>query len=283
LGLFYFNFPRQLHVLLETEACLNIPAEKVPVKHASVSMKRTVLFLVITWVASAAHSTFAQNTASDTSFQTVAVANSLAAYEQSLNHNSILHNGGEYLEPARTNEAHPFFVSDDWVDGSVDYDGAHFDKVSLLYDITADKLITESIGSMPIVLIKEKVKGFTISDRKFIKLNPASFNHSIPLNGFYELMYNGKTQVIALHQKSNEETLVDRKIEKYFPEKNRYYILKNGIYNQVRGKASMLKLLADKKAELKKFARKGKYDFHRQLPGALSALAQQYDLLTERP
>src|SRR5687768_6744309 len=88
---------------------------------------------------------FAQQTpAYDTTFLQEAVLNAVKQYEASLAEQSILYNGSEYAEPSRTeNEYHPFFKSDDWLIGSVDYDGEQFTDIPLLYDLTGDKLITE--------------------------------------------------------------------------------------------------------------------------------------------
>jgi hypothetical protein len=216
---------------------------------------------------------------SDTLLLTKAVANSIHVYEKAMNGNFIIHNGTEYIEPERTNETHPFFISEDWLEGSVDYDGAHFDHVQLLYDITSDALVAESPASIPIVLIKDKLKKFTIAGHNFIKLSSKDFANSLPVNGFYELIYSGATQVIVLHQKSNEETVADRTIQKFFTEKNRHYISKNGTYHHVRGKHSLLKILADQKTELRRFIRAQNLDFHHRLTESLVNVAARYDII----
>jgi hypothetical protein len=216
----------------------------------------------------------------DTAFVGIAIANGITFYENSLNSNFIIHNGAEYIEPTRTNEAHPFFESEDWVDGTVDYEGSHFKNVSLLYDITSDKVVAESSGSMPILLVHEKLLKFTIGDHAFIKLKSRDFASSLPLDGFYELIYDGMTRVVALHQKSNEETLVDRKIEKYFNERHRIYMFRNGVYYHVKGRSSLLKALEDRKSEIKRFIRREKFDFKIRPYESFRLVATYYDTLT---
>jgi hypothetical protein len=220
-----------------------------------------------------------QTAVSDTTYIYIAKANSVRAYEKSLHGITLLHNGTEYVETIRTGDAHPFFVSDDWQYGSVDYDNAHFDSAYLLLDLTVGRLIAESAGSMPIELIKEKIKSFSIGTHQFIKLNPADYNNSLPARAFYEILYNGTSRVVVYHEKSNKEDLVDRAIEKNFAAKDRYYVFSANIFNQVGGKSSLLKLLSDHKQEIRKFIRKNQLSFHENKAQALREIAAYYDNL----
>src|SRR5882762_4557379 len=87
---------------------------------------------------------FAQN-AADTAFIAEARKNAYLIYKSAIGDQSNLHNGSEYKEyqdNANTKGIRSF-LTDDWTDGSVYYDSAHYANVGLLYDIVTDKLILD--------------------------------------------------------------------------------------------------------------------------------------------
>jgi hypothetical protein len=221
---------------------------------------------------------FAQQTpAYDTTFLHEAVLNAVKQYETSLAEQSILYNGSEYAEPSRTeNQYHPFFKSDDWLTGSVDYDGELFTDIPLMYDLTGDRLVTELPNATEVELITERLSAFTIDGHHFIKIKAEK--NGLLKSGFYEVLYEGERRVIAWHYKSNAEKIVDQSVKKYFDEKNRYFILNNGIYYSVNNRSSFLKILSDQKTELKKFMKKNKLSFDKR-EETLAALAAYYDTL----
>ena len=51
------------------------------------------------------------------------------------------------------NKVHPFFIKKEWILGSVDYDGKHYDNIPLLYDIVNDKLICQYLNKEKMELV----------------------------------------------------------------------------------------------------------------------------------
>lgn len=216
----------------------------------------------------------------DTLFVQAAVKNNIKLYTKSIQGQTALYNGSQYKKPNQTGEQHPFFGSEDWVYGRVTYDKLKYDSVPLLYDITSDKVITENYyNGTEIMLVYEKLNQFEISGHNFIKLH----HRSLPKNGFYELVYDGPTMVVARRQKIIRERIVTQSVNIDFDPKSRYFIYKNSSYFPVSGKASALKILEDEKAALKQFISKNKISFKPSPEAALKELAKQYDLLKKRP
>ena len=214
----------------------------------------------------------------DTTFLATAVQNSVKRYTQAVHYQTGLYNGSEYVEPEQTNEQHPFFISEDWVNGTVAYDGEVYENVPLLYDITSDKVITELHNANPLVLVPEKLTRFSLSGHTFERIQNETINNTLPRTGYYDVLYNGKTKVISLRQKIRQEKIESIKdIEIFFDERPRYFILKNGSYFPVKSKISVLKLLPDKKHELKHFASRNKLRFRKNREMALTRLAEFYD------
>jgi hypothetical protein len=216
----------------------------------------------------------------DTTFVRTAADNAAKLYEQQILGQSALYNGKEYKEPEQTNDQHPFFGSDDWVYGSVNYHSQTFNQVPLLYDITSDALVTENFyNAEEIVLVKERLEGFTINGHTFIKINNKTTGGMLPASGFYELIHDGPTQVIARWQKTIRERIVGQEIEIDFDARTRFYVFKNGKYFIVRNKGALLKILGDEKAALRQYIKKNNLQFRQSPDVMLKQLVAYYDTL----
>src|SRR5436190_1611330 len=86
----------------------------------------------------------AQGTQADTLFVAAAQESAREEYTLEMEGQSNIFSGTEYGEHLNLRDGqHPFFLVDDWSDGSVFYDGEFYKKVSLMYDINSDKVIVE--------------------------------------------------------------------------------------------------------------------------------------------
>ncbi len=234
-------------------------------------MSRIILFFFISCAIGFAQ---AQNFKSDSSFLVDAKKNAVQLYSQSLSAQSHLYNGSAYTEYRSQNEENPYFI-DEWLDGTVQYDGDFYENVPLLYDISRDKLITDHQYTVnKIELINERIGYFIIKDHRFVQLD----DKKIP-QGFYELAYDGPTKVYVRYQKTLQSKRVDYSIENLFEEKTTYYVLKDGRYISVKSKGSVLNVLEDKKTELKKFIRDNHLSFNTNRIKDITRLVQYYDQL----
>lgn len=201
------------------------------------------VFIYVMMLQVAAFSCYAQMT--DTAFVSASIAEARRIYTARVQGESLLFNGSDYGEYTPLKDEHPFYLSDDWIYGSVLYDGQFYDSIMLQYDIASDQLVIEShMYGTQIQLIKSKVHSFTLEDRKFVNLDSSS------MNGFYEVLYNGETKVLAKHIKRLQERVSSAEITREFEEKNKYYLLVNGEYVLVKNKKSALKALRSHKKEL---------------------------------
>jgi hypothetical protein len=213
----------------------------------------------------------------DTTFLKTAVNNAIRFYTVSIRGQANLYNGSEYQEPEQTNDQHPFFDSEDWVDGSVTFEGERYDNIPLLFDISADKLVTENFyNAEEMVLDNEKINAFTIGSHPFIKIE----NESGPVKkGFYEVLYKGPSEVIVRHRKETQERIESSAIEIDFEVKDHYFIVKDGNYFPANNKRAVLKIFADEKHALRQFISKNKIRLRQNQTKALPAIAMQYDRL----
>lgn len=214
----------------------------------------------------------------DTAFLAAAKNNALAEYAAALRTQARLYNGSKYLAPEHSLEEHPYFISPDWINGSVHYDGEYFEDVPLMYDLYNQVLIAEHRASgNPIRLVEEKLKHFTLEDHYFERIINDSVGNSLPATGLYEVLYNGPTRILARRQQLLREQIINTEIETSYDEKSRYFLLVNGRFFPVKGLASALKLLADRKNDIKRFLRQKKLKFSDNRELALKSIAGYYD------
>lgn len=204
-------------------------------------MCRVFIYVVVLLVA--AFNCHAQLT--DTAFVSASIVEAKRIYSVRVLGESLLYNGTDYGEYNPLKDEHPFYLSDDWVPGSVMYDGQSYDNIMIQYDIATDQLIIESqkYGTQ-IQLIKSKVHSFTLENRRFVNLDSSS------MKGFYEVLYDGETKVLAKRIKRLQERVSSSEITREFEEKTKYYILVNGEYVTVKDRKSTLKALRNHKKEL---------------------------------
>lgn len=215
-----------------------------------------------------------QNVKTDSSFIADAKKNVIASYNNAISAQSHLYNGSAYTEYISQNDEHPYFI-DEWIDGSLTYDEEFHDDVPLIYDIQSDRLVVDNQYSVKkVMLVFEKVSDFIIRDHHFVLLK----NTPLPV-GYYERAYDGPSKVYVRHRKTLQSKAVDYSIINLYEEKKFYYIYKNGTFYPVRGKGSVLKLLEDKKKDLKKFIRDNNLQFGNDKARDISRLVQYYDQL----
>lgn len=231
------------------------------------------LLPVLLWLL--APEAFSQSFKNDTAFVTAAVNSAVKNYNNAIQGQAQLYNGSDYALYRSLKDEHPYLGSDDWVFGSVYYDGYLYENVPMLYDISTDQLLTETYYSSSVMkLTQDKVSQFTLPDnRTFINQPDTSLSP-----GYYEVLYNGKTRAYARHIKIMQESLTSQEIIHEFDEKTRYYICMNNTCSSVKSKGALLKLFGDKKREAVQYVNKGKkLPFRKNRRAYITRLAEFHD------
>lgn len=217
---------------------------------------------------------FGQTFRNDSSFVAEARKNAISRYSTAIGGQSHLFNGSAYSEYVGQQGEHPYFI-DEWIEGSVVYDGEYHTNVPILYDISLDRVIIDNAFSIKkVMLVDEKVEEFTIGEHRFVHLR----DKRLP-KGHYELAYDGNVKVYARHKKTLQTRKVDYSVVNEFESKKNYFIYKNDRFYSVRSKGSVIKVLEDKKKELKKFAKDNKLTFSSDRVRDMARLAKYYDEL----
>jgi hypothetical protein len=225
---------------------------------------------------------FAQPTLTDSLNLIAATDHAKNIYLQSTKDHSNLYNGKEYIafKKKMPEVGTLFFHSDDWMEGTVFYDGELYDNAPMRLDLLHEKLLVENKSHGQIELISEKVKYFALDGHTFLGSNN---NEEIKLlsAGFYDLIYSGTTKVLVRRLKVAEERIETQvSMILTFKEKNTITVLKNGKNYLAGNKSSALKIFEDQKSALKKFMSKNNIRYRTNREEALIKMAAEYDQLT---
>jgi hypothetical protein len=216
----------------------------------------------------------------DTSFLAASVANVKNVYLKFIQGNAHLYNGSEHKTYQSVNDEHPYFISDDWVIGSIIYDNELNENVGMMYDIRNDKVVIENyFSNNRIELVSKKISEFTMHGHTFVVLKSDSTKQI--QEGFYDQLYNGNLKVYVRRTKQYQERIESNILIPSFEEKNKYFLFKEGKYFQVNSKASVLDVLSDKKKMLKQHLSKSRIRYKAEKEKALVLLAGYYDTLTD--
>ncbi len=209
-----------------------------------------------------------------------ALANAIGIYYQALGEESPLYNGSEYIEYAFTLQGgHPFFESDTWVNGNINFEGIEFREVPILYDIVKDQVIIPDFQkAFKINLFADGVQQFNLSGHTFIRLVQNDSDQII--TGFYDLLYKGKIEVLAKREKKIIEKNINLQIANIVIEQDIYYIKKDGICYSIKNKRNLLDVLKDKKKDIQQYLKKISIKFKKDPETLMKLVAEYYDKTT---
>ncbi len=204
----------------------------------------------------------------------------LALYESATVLSPHLYNGQRYHIYDSRSKDHQFFELEDWRDGSISYDGQSFDSIPMLYDIVKDKVIIKYVTRSGLIQLQsERVKEFSYINHRFIRIEENKEAGIELSTGFYDLLYDGKTPVLARRMKQRQEQIENNRVNVYFLEKTFFYIKKDGIYHPIHSKRAALNLFDDQKKVLKKHLRDQRIKYRKAKEKAIVQLATKYDQL----
>lgn len=198
-----------------------------------------------------------------------------------------LYNGPEYVNYAlrySVRTGHQFFLWPEKQPGSVDYNGKHFSDLSLAYDIVLDQLVLPFPNSpFMLRLLNENMSSFTINDHYFVRVVADSAKDSPITTGYYEILNDGRVQVLAKRSKRLQEQIRQSKLAVEFSLTDKLFLAKGGNYYPVSTKRATLRVFSDRAKELQTYIQVQNLKFSKtQLEVTLVELANQYNTLTAK-
>ncbi|WP_428328185.1 hypothetical protein [Mucilaginibacter sp.] len=226
----------------------------------------------------------AQIASIDSSSQQNALNNAVGLYNAAIGNQAPIYTGAEYYfyDPHIKGNAY-FLENNGFTPGNIYYDRALYKNVSMLYDLNLDQvvvLLPKHISKFS--LVKERVKNFDYLGHHFININTDTLSPNTPLkSGFYDQLYNGKTQILVKRSKSIQTSAGGSTIETFFTSSKDYYIKKDNVYYSIgSSQGSILNILKDKKKELRQYIRANDIAYRDNPEEAMVKIATYYDHLT---
>lgn len=207
-----------------------------------------------------------------------ALLKALQVYQNTMDGYKALYNGIEYTRSYPGTTGHPYYESDTLQQGSILYDGVFYPQIGLKYNLVSHEVILIGKQNLAISLIPEKIQSFTIKDHHFIQVKVDSSVDKAASDGYFEVLYNGPTTVLASRRKNIER---GSRVEDpmLFKPYNRYFIKKNGSYYPIESEKALLALCDDQKEVLKTYLRKTKLNFKKDIENSLVKAVSYYDQL----
>ncbi|WP_375416495.1 hypothetical protein [uncultured Hymenobacter sp.] len=228
----------------------------------------------------------AHGQATDSSAWATAASTLRQRYAAGLRYDSRLYDGPEYVNYVKGYvRGHPFFESAEEQEATIVYGGATYVGVPLRYDLLRGQLVLAHPPSgQQLRLVNEKVARFRLGGHTFIRLvADSNAQESVIRTGFYDLLVEGRTQLLAFRRKSAQARNTAEGREGEISQKNEFFLQAEGRYYSVTSAKQVLRLLPADKAALRQFSRAQKLKFSEaSREQSLVALLRYYDSLPPR-
>ena len=96
------------------------------------------------------------------------------------------------------------FLTEEWIPGKVRMNNGHvFDGVRLKYDLYRDELIVKRQDGAEVIPDKQTIRSFVLlaPKRQFVRIGYLINYRKFPYNHFAEVLYQGKSTLLAVHRK----------------------------------------------------------------------------------
>jgi len=220
----------------------------------------------------------------NTEFLDKSLTNAKDAYRQNIGNQLQIYNGIEYMDYDKGIAGHPFYLSDYYEYGELEYDGEIYDSVEMKYDIHKDLLVIKYYNQFgyrkDLIPDINKATGFHFLDHSFIVVHDTSDTQLLE-SGIYELLFKKEFYLLSKRSKELFEEVDGKYLRQRFVDKNRYYILKDEQLLTIKNKRSMLKAFPEQKKTLQKYIRNNRLDFGNDFEESIISAARYYSTLKE--
>lgn len=207
-----------------------------------------------------------------------AFSHAITIYRETIKEDSFLDEGREYVGINRRIEGHAFFETNYWHNGIIHYKGILYRNVPLMYDIALEEVVARHYrGFFKVKLFNKEIDHFTISGHQFVRAEGNDSKGSPMGGGFYDLLYDGNTQVLVKRTKLVKDIIEQAERKIFYDQENEFYIKKDGKYFPVKRKRSVLRVLKDRKKEVRRFLKANKIEFWKNPESAIVKMTEFYD------
>lgn len=160
-------------------------------------------------------------------------------------------NGRQFIGYSHLIEGFPYYLSSDYQQGSVKYEGVWYHNLSLMYDAYMDQVILKSPNGFPFIALSERLQEFNFAGQHFVRVDEEVNGKVKP--GFYHRMTSGNASLLVKRTKKLEERIDGSEVLRKFYVSDRFYILKNNTLKEIGKQKDLFDVLKDKKQEVQNY------------------------------
>ncbi|HET8735081.1 MAG TPA: hypothetical protein VFM69_00645 [Pricia sp.] len=170
--------------------------------------------------------------------------------------NTPLFEGLGYVEQFKSiNERHKFFLSQDFLSGTMVSDDQSYYRLQLKYDLFADKVLVQLKDGFEAVALqpeKTKIQGFTIAGSEFRNIGTPDESNT-QISGFFEILFTSPTLTLLKKHRKKRNKKVGDFVYYEFLDDNFNVLLYDGSYHIVDSNRDFRRLFPNFKKEIKKY------------------------------
>ncbi len=191
----------------------------------------------------------------------------------------LLINGRIWINQHEKVVGDQFFISSNFLPGSLVFNGRKYSDINIKYDILNDELLLALSYKPVIILNKEMVDSFILK----IEGKPYNFinlgnDKDLPVKGYVNVLYNGPTALLVKYVKKIQPLGFEGKRDLFYQEHS-IYIRKDTTIFQISGKRDLLEYLNDRSMELKYYIKSNKLRIKKKEPETFIPILNYYDRL----
>lgn len=210
--------------------------------------------------------------------------NMKSVYSNLLNREAPVFNGRIY-HPYQSplENGHSFFVSDEYVEGTIAYNGFVYINLKIAYDLVRNQLVLlQYDGVNAIIVSPDHVDSFSLHNRKFINLQPTSDSILNVKEGYYDLIYDGTIDLLVKRDKTISEKITPTLVERTVSQQDKYYLRIASAIRPIKNRKALLSLLRSTKNENERFIKDNRLNFRSDKENALVKLVQFHDSIISK-
>ena len=195
-------------------------------------------------------------------------------YDLSMNQQAALYNGIQHVGYGRFIIGTAYFLTQEWLTGSILYDGMMYKNIPIHYDLVAGDVIVQSPNGFGISLFSPRVKYFSLGGHQFLNINDPAVALS---PGFYEVLLQGTMTILVKRHKRINEFITGLEQQREFVQEDVFYLMIDGRIHSIRNVDDILQFTGNRKKEMKRLLRKNHIRFKREMEPAIKLIAGTYN------
>ena len=207
--------------------------------------------------------------------------NPIEYFQNEIGEDAHLFTGKEYTPYSKEIKGHPFFVADQMQNSDIFYDGTLYTNIPLLFDIVRQEIVIYRYNqNVRMRLLSEKVKYFTLAGHKFENITLSEGKDENISNRIYDIVFDGAASVLVKRVKRIRYPLKAEEPPVFIEEDVLYIRNGNSLYF-VDNRSSLLQAMNDKKELIKKYIRKNKFRFKKNIEKEVIMITSYYITLNK--